>query len=127
MKNLIKSVNDIKVGYVVELRDGTLLMCMEYGKDGLKCFAKENLALLDINKSYTGFNFNSNYMYDVMKVYGFSKHASSSANISTDFRDLLYKRDFRDLLYKREVPKRMTIRQIEKELGYEIELVSEDD
>lgn len=124
MKNLIKGVNDIKVGYVVELRDGTLLMCMEYGKDGLKCFAKENSALLDINKSYTGFNFNSNYMYDVMKVYGFSKHASSSANISTDFRDLLY---IRNLLYKREEPKKMTIKQVEKKLGYKIELVSEDD
>ena len=114
----IKSVNDIKVGYVVELREGTLLMCMEYGNEGLKCFAKENSAILDINKSYTGFNFNSNYMYDVMKVYGFSKEGSTSANISTDFRDLLY---------KREKPKKMTIKQIEKQLGYKIELVSEDD
>lgn len=118
MKNSLKSVEDIKVGYVVELRSGSLLMCMEYGKDGLKCFADKISAILDINKNYTGFNFNSNYMYDVMKVYGFSKEGACTLSLSTDFRDCLY---------KREEPKKMTIKQIEKQLGYKIELVSEDD
>lgn len=73
----IKGVNDIKVGYVVELRDGILSMCMKYRKD-------------------------TNYSADIITV-------------------------FRDLLYKREEPKKMTIKQIEKQLGYKIALVSEDD
>ena len=118
MKNSLKSVEDIKVGYVVELRSGSLLMCMEYGEAGLKCFASDISAILDINKNYTGFNFPSNYMYDVVRVYGFSQEGACALSLSTDFRDCLY---------KREESKKMTIKQIEKELGYKIELVSEYD
>lgn len=118
MYSRIKSVEDIKVGYVVELRDGSLLMCMEYGESGLKCFASKISVILDINKNYIGFNFAPNYMYDVMKVYGFSKEGACALSLSTDFRDCLY---------EREKPMKMTIKQIEKELGYKIELVSEDD
>ena len=114
----IKSVEDIKSGYVVKLRNGKLLMCMRYEqKNFLKVFVtKSGVPFVDVSKHYDGLKSNIHKNKDIVEVYGLSRNPFICMDISTDYRPLLY---------QEEKPKKMTISEIEEKLGYKIEVVSE--
>lgn len=113
-KNFTKA--DLKVGYVVVCR-GEPYMVMSVAS-GIMIFVDK----IDHHLSLTSFD---NYLrdiyphvggdYTVTEVYGYSEKSATSCHISTIDRPLLY---------KREEAKKMTVEEIEKELGYKIEIVS---
>lgn len=123
-KNFTKA--DLKVGYVVKLRDGSLEMVMMSGVCGLR-----NHALLSVGTSGCWTNIaqdiddnlcrhDNKRDYDIVEVYGYSTYAYCALKISTDDRELLWKRE--------EKPaKKMTVAEIEKALGYKVEVVAEKD
>lgn len=104
---------DIKVGYVVKHRNGTLSMAMLVGEE-------IEPRLIDTLGGYT-YMFNedlTNYgsdTWDIVEVYGYASNCGWAIKISTEYRTLLW---------KREEVKKMTVEEIEKELGYKIEIVS---
>ena len=111
-KNFTKA--DLKVGYVVKLRSGELRMNMPV-YSGFFCLVNQqgtSLASYDDNLKNT-----VDDGWDVMEVYGYSISAYSARKISTDDRKLLW---------KREEAKKMTVSEIEKELGYKVEVVAEE-
>ena len=103
----IKSIEDIKSGYVVKLRNGKLLMCMRYEqKNFLKVFVtKSGVPFVDVSKHYDGLKSNVHKNKDIVEVYGLSSNPFICMDISTDYRPLLY---------QKEKPKKMTISEIEK-------------
>lgn len=117
------SKDDLKVGYVVQRRDGTLFMVVpvmskgganneyemrivdkEYHWDSIPKYSDD----LKTDNNFTGF--------DIVKVYGFSKYANNCLQISTENRNLIWER-------KEEIKKEMTVEEIEKELGYSVKIV----
>lgn len=114
----IRSIEDIKSGYVVKLRNGKLLMCMRYEqKNFLKAFvAKSGVPFVDVAKHYDGLKSIVHKNKDIIEVYGLSSNPFTCMDISTDYRPLLY---------QEEKPMKMTISEIEEKLGYKIEVVSE--
>lgn len=88
MDNFTKS--DLKVGYVVQLRDGELRMVMK-SEEGI-CFIDENWncsRLIDYNDS---FEHEENNSMSIDKIYGFSKFYFRTLDVSTDNRYLLWTR-----------------------------------
>lgn len=120
-KNFTK--DDLKVGYVVKYRNGELRMVMPYSR---------GLALTDLDGKWLNINTELNYdltevpcvpgttknSLDIMEVYGLSAFGSTAYRISTFGRKLLW---------KREEAKKMTVAEIEKALGYKVEVVAEED
>jgi hypothetical protein len=105
--------NDLKVGYVVETKEGNLYMVMETQSG--KIFVRNE-----------GFNWLSSYKddlinqelseFDVTRIYGFSYLPMESFKIS---------KNNRPLLWKRKEYKEMTLAEIEKALGYKVKIVEE--
>lgn len=113
----IRSVEDIKSGYVVKFRNGGLLICMRYEQEKLlKVFISDNNVPFPINR-YIGLKSKIHKNFDIVEVYGLSSNEYNCMKISTFDRPLLY---------KEEKPKKMTISEIEEKLGYKIEVVSEN-
>ena len=121
MKNKKFTKNDLKVGYVVKLRDGGLEMVTMSGICG-----SNNSMLISIGTSGVWTDISRNIDdnlcrkdntrdYDIVEVYGYSQYAYCALKVSTENRELLW---------KREEAKKMTVEEIEKELGYKIEIVS---
>ena len=113
-KNFTKA--DLKVGYVVKQRNGDLRMVVSNDEG--------TIYFLDNAGNFNGGDFlnpdltNSKYKpYDIMEVYGFSTRVRYALTSSTDTRKLLW---------KREEAKKMTVAEIEKALGYEVEVVAEE-
>lgn len=114
------SRDDLKLGYLVELRNRRLRMVMPVD-DG-------SIMLVDMSRDRCFFLSNwddeLNSMitreYDIMKVYGY---------IDLDHCDIcryINNADHRPLLWERCNAKKMTVAEIEKELGYSIEIISEE-
>lgn len=105
--------SDLKVGYVVKFRNDEIGIIMQTNK---------GLIIIQKNESYNTFNYinenltNDESEYDIMEVYGFTNYKYKALRISTEDRELLW---------KREDKKEMTISEIEKELGYPIKVVKE--
>ena len=131
MKNKKFTRDDLKVGYVVKLRDGRLCMVAEIGNKGsLILVCAEHGGYDYVSRWNTGLTFNSYAAYgypkrvkedghDIVEVYGHinnSTYYDDALNISTDHRPLLW---------SRETVKKMTVSEIEKKLGYKIEVVAE--
>jgi hypothetical protein len=113
---------DLKVGYVVKYRNGNLRMVMPYA-GGLVLTALDG-TWLDIGAGLyndlteKGLFFNDGSL-DVMEVYGLNKMVYRICEISTDNRELLWKRE--------EKPaKKMTVAEIEKALGYKVEVIADE-
>lgn len=121
-KNFTKA--DLKVGYVVKYRNGNLRMVMPYA-GGLAFTTIDGLWLnigTELNDDLTEKKgiFEGDGILDVMEVYGLNTYGSRTCNISTDDRELLWKRE--------EKPaKKMTVSEIEKALGYKVEVVAEEE
>lgn len=119
--NKISQIKEIKTGYVVKMANGDLMMCMPFDQDrGRKVFVNERgncvsppyCAGLDMTGDVPSRNF-------IVEVYGLSENGHTTLKISTDGRPLLYS------ILQKIPPKKMTIREIEDKLGYEIEIVGE--
>ena len=120
-KNFTKA--DLKVGYVVKLRDGSLEMVMMWG-----VFGSKDPMLISVGTSgwWTSIarDIDDNLCRqdnkrdcDIVEVYGYSLYANCARDVSTDDRELLW---------KREEAKKMTVSEIEKALGYKVEVVAEE-
>lgn len=108
--------SDLKIGYLVECRNGVkkMLMPNEYrtvlvSKDGF---------YYDLNSLKDDLTTDFDEDFDIMKVYGLSKFSTEVLTFDIDHRDLLWERE--------KSKKEMTISEIEKELGYSIKIIKED-
>ena len=113
----IKTMNKaaLKVGYLVEDRARNLKMIMP-AVTGLVCVYNNGSAyghLADTNDDLTHCHDED---FDIMKVYGFT---------SISYKALDFTTSNRPLLWERKEKKKMTVAEIEKELGYEVEIISE--
>ena len=102
--------SDLKDGMVVEYADGRRRMFLNDKVMGDDCYTP----LIHFNDDLTHSRVNSN---DIVKVY------NSSACVLKDYR----KDNYLTLVWERpeEPAKKMTVAEIEKELGYKVEIVSE--
>lgn len=88
---------DIKVGYVVKCRNGEVAMAMYTHS----CGSEKVITALRVSGSGWGdlgdytddMRAHNNNDYDIMEVYGYSKYAHKCMNISTEYRELLWKRE----------------------------------
>lgn len=112
--------SDLMVGYVVVLRGGAIGMVMAandrvvipvVNTDGTKQYCTLGSYLEDLTCM-------PNADCDIMSVYGFSRFYLRVADISTDGRELLW---------KREETKKMTVAEVCKALGYDVEIVKDGD
>ena len=120
-KNFTKA--DLKVGYVVKYRNGNLRMVMPYtGGLVLTSIDGQWLSIgtdLDDDLTEKRDIFGGGGSLDVMEVYGLTRYGTGTCYISTDNRELLWKRE--------EKPaKKMTVSEIEKALGYKVEVIAEE-
>ena len=116
-KNFTK--DDLKVGYVVRTRVGDLYMVMPV-VDGMSLVKKTGSAGMPLgvyNKDMQHDAILKDTSYDITEVYGHSVFSAFSLDISTEHRLLLW---------KREEAKKMTVSEIEKILGYKVEVVAEE-
>ena len=116
---------DLKVGYLVELRNGKRYLVMPVnGDDGvdLELVTKDSVRPLDWyddNLVCTRTSFSCTYTkkeMDIMKVYGLVDWPLYALRPDTNDRKLLW---------ERKETKKMTVAEIENILGYKIEVVSE--
>lgn len=112
MENKQFTKDDLKVGYVVKLRNGDVRIYMPCSFFSFSLVSTNGTitSCYDIDLRNT-----EDSCWDVMEVYGYAKNAGSALMTSIQNRELLW---------KREETKKMTVEEIEKELGYKIEIVS---
>lgn len=85
---------DFEVGQLVNLREFNNCLVMEAVDGGLYVCNLEYGALININELETDLTCKDNdYEYDVMEVYGLSKYYVDMKNLTTDGRELLFKRE----------------------------------
>ena len=117
-KNFTKA--DLKAGYVVKYRSGELRMVLPYRR-GLVITDIDGQWLnlvTELNDDLTAGATTNNL--DVMEVYGLSAFGSTACRISTFGRELLWKRE------EEKPAKKMTVSEIEKALGYKVEVVADE-
>ena len=109
------TLSDLKPCMVVEYRDGELGIVAE-SRRGL-VFNGDGWLMVDEYEDNLTAKGKAGSTFDIMRVYGFSKNEHRANEISTKGRELLFKRE-------EPKPKRkMTVAEICKELGEEIEIV----
>ena len=120
MANNIFTKNDLRAGYIVVI-DGAPHMVM-YAQSKQSGMCNRIIAVnnhggwTDLNEFYTDDLVHANDgNLTITEVYGYNKYAHMAREVSTDQRPLLW---------KRAEAKKMTISEIEKELGYKIEVVA---
>ena len=86
------TLDDLKAGYLVELRDGKLRMVMESteGKVLIEEYNGFYLELKDYSDNFKDKDGDSRY--DIMKVYGFAQYNSRTLDFTTEDRELLWER-----------------------------------
>ena len=95
MNNKKFTKNDLKAGYVVKDREGCLYMIMPARSTG-ELYAVDAsggwlpFTSLDSALRNTGW---AGDRYDIMEVYGYCNYANESLHISTEHRELLWKRE----------------------------------
>ena len=111
----IKSLNDIKSGYVCKLRNGKLYMCMRENQEEFnKVLANQETDIA--GSCYDNLDYRFCSSNDIIEVYGLANRFHSDPyEISTYGRPLLY---------KRPEAKELTVKQISDLLGYEVKVVS---
>ena len=117
---------DLRTGQVVKLRDGSFMLVLlgskiyhsgEFTVDFYDIKDGSAMTLKDYTDDLT-YNFINNDRYDVVSVYEVS--LSSLIRNSMDIENIEEIR----CIYERLPLRRMTIEQIEKELGYRIEIIT---
>lgn len=86
------TLDDLKVGYLVELRDGSGNMVMESTTG--KVLVDESGDWLNLNNYNNDFKFldNNNNHLDIMKVYGFSPYNNKTIKFTKEDRELFWER-----------------------------------
>lgn len=124
MLELVEDVftkDDIEPGYVVELRNGNITIA-NYTADGILIIVDEHNSWTSLDHYNEDLTFKSrNHNHDIIKIYGYSKWAYRVLNYETKERSLLWERKEE----KKPEPKKLTVAEIEKELGYSIEIIPE--
>lgn len=111
--------NDLKLGYLVQLRNGKMKMVMPK-----EC----NIILTDLDGDWHSLlSYREDLLYeecldrkmeyDIMKIFGHSIYATHVFDLTGGYRPLLW---------ERKEKKKMTVSEIEKELGYEVEIISKN-
>lgn len=110
------TINDIKSGYVVKFRDGKLMMVMRAG-DFEKILCDDEGDWIYMSRYSSSFKHPILKRCDIAEVYGLVEegHYEDAAFLDTDHRPLLW---------KRSEPVKMTVEEINKKLGYEVEIVA---
>lgn len=85
------TLDDLKIGYLVELRDGSGNMVME-ATEGKALIEEYNGYYLELNAYNNNLNYYGDSDYDIIKVYGFSKYKSKALKFTTEDRELLWER-----------------------------------
>lgn len=120
--------DDLKPGYVVEMRSGRLALILPYRdvrkeKDALiMAYDAPKFGSWDpvdpcLTDNLLWMNSNGADRHDIIRVYGFSSvggHAISAGNTSS-----------RPLLWERKETKKMTLAEVCKALGYDVEIVKD--
>ena len=103
--------SDLKTGMIVRFRNGL---------SGLVNFNETDREIKVTNEAYVSINafqddltYNSTPIYDIMRVYNYIDEYRTAAGY-----ECIWKR--------KEETKEMTVKEIEKELGYKIKIVGED-
>lgn len=106
VENEIKTIEDLQTNDIITLRNGDKLV-VDYDKDVVDVLVSEGNILVNLNSFNPDLTCKHNYDYDIVKVE----------------RPVGY-----ETAYAREkAKKRMTIAQICKELGYDVEIVEEEE
>ena len=120
------TIDDLKIGYVVRFSDNILGIIQPISELNNIIILKNHmnsdspiiyygwLPISAFNKDLTS---KTNDLPDIIEVYGYAEIFGDALNISTNNRKLLYK--------KEEERKNITIKEIEKELGYKINIIEE--
>lgn len=110
------TINDIKSGYVVKLRNGKLMMALRAG-DFEKILCGDKGDWIYMSRYSSSFNHPVLKHHDIVEVYGLVEegHYEDAGFLDTDHRPLLW---------KRSEPVKMTVEEINKKLGYEVEIVA---
>ena len=127
------TLDDLKVGYVVKLRNDELRMVCQIGAQDTLILVNQ-LGQWNYKSSWNydltakALSFNPGYgrythkytEYDIVEVYGFVNKSdfygeARGMNVS-----------HRPVLYSRAKTKKMTVSEIEEKLGYKIEIVAEE-
>ena len=101
---------DLKVGMIVELRNGKRYLVMEKDKL-LSKYGNMSLASYNNDLEFSD-DVEKDEAWDIIKVF-----KSNANNLNTLFQD-----DNLELLWEREIVKEMTLAEIEEQLGYKIKL-----
>jgi hypothetical protein len=127
--------DDIKPGYVVQLRNGEFRMAMPVGSSGTQILTNElggrwnylsswgkdlcKEALMVGDKYMREMCKEEAKQCDIMKVFGYVIGMTNYGRVGE------LSGDHRPLLWERVEAKKMTVAEIEKELGYSVEIVAE--
>lgn len=85
------TLDDLKIGYLVELRDSSINIVMEC--TGGKVLVDENGGWLNLNDYNNNFKFMDNENdFDMMKIYGFSFYKNRALKFFKEDRKLLWER-----------------------------------
>lgn len=119
MENKKFTKDDLKVGYVVKMANSDKLYMVAVNSRGEMGFVNANQGWMRFcDYTYTLEDKDPNSLsgdWTIVAVYGYSRHIITAYTFDTHHRELLW---------KREEAKKMTVEEIEKELGYKIEIVS---
>lgn len=113
--------SDLKVGYVVKLRNGKYCMVLPTtnglcisGPDSYFSFNRitENLECNGLFGSHLD-------AADIVEVYGLARFNDDASKFGPNYRDLLWRRE------EKPAAKKMTVKEICGALGYEVEIVKD--
>lgn len=132
MQKNIFNLDDILPGYVVRLRNGDIRSVYNVGTMGSMILVNSDgdwnyKSCWNYDLTAKALSWNPRYVlpkndhkeWDIVEVYGFVQSTKSYRTV------MAISCENRPLLYIRNEPKKMTVSEIEKLLGYEIEIISE--
>ena len=107
---------ELKIGYVVKLRNNQFMMVMETEDDGVILIG-ETGTWSELHNYGNDLAHYHNSNFNIVEVYGFTTVGCRALEVS--------KRN-RELLWQRKEKRMMTVSEIENILGYEVEIVREN-
>lgn len=121
-KKQINILEDIKSGYLVELRNGEKYLCLRHNQSKFDKLLVNTLigkicGLVSYDDSF--YSITPDRGMDIYRIYGLPNDTNTYICTSA-----LYSGNHRPLLWERK-PVEMTKEQIEKKLGYKIKIVVE--
>ena len=110
--------DELKVGYLVRHRNGELAMVMpiKFNMNPIGLISSKG-HWCSLRQFADDLTFEGSYREnDIMEVWGLNNYIAYTLSVSTNGRELLW---------KREEKVKLTMAEIEKRLGYEFEIVNE--